>query len=147
MVTVCSRINAIVLLHLTIPAALFAQTTGTLDTLSDHLSIRQSLKDKNTINEPAFVTMTIPDEGPTVNVVAVAATAFLKPQAKNPRFNVGVAMQFNQNSAADERQNIFVSAVDLEARGGMDDASTEFFSPRLKANSGYKRNGEKTQMG
>lgn len=113
----------------------------------DHLSIRQSLKDKNTVNEPAFITLTKPDGQRAVNAAAVAASWFLSGEPKNPKFDIAPAMQFNQNSTPDARQNIFVGGVDVEAREGPNDASREFLFARFKGNVGYKRNGEKHTNG
>jgi hypothetical protein len=124
-----------------------AQGGGVLEALQGHLSIRQSLKDKNTINEPALVVLTIPDEGATANQVAAALTALLKSDADSPRFNIGAALQFNQNSAADSRQNVFVGGAEFSLRGGSSDPSAPFFFPRLAGTSGYKRNGEKHTSG
>ena len=127
------------------PSSSYAQSA--VDHLRDHLSIRQSLKDKNTINEPAFVTLTVPDEGDDTNVVAVAASAFLIAEPKNPRFNIGAGFQFNQNSAASERQNLFVAGLNVEARTGGTKDTMPFYFLRAKGNTGFKRNGEKHTRG
>jgi hypothetical protein len=138
-----SQLTFIFVFFALLPVPAMGQNDTALDTLRDHLSIRQSLKDKNTLNEPAFLTVSLPDEGPSVKVVALAATLLLKPESANPRFNVGAAVQFNSNSATDSRQNVFVGATELEARFGTNDSEETFLFPRLRAVTGYKRNGEK----
>ena len=64
----------------------------------------------------------VPDEGDPVNLVAAAVSVFLKSEVKNPKFNLGAAFQFNQNSTPGKRQNQTVAGVDLEGRRGGDTA-------------------------
>lgn len=126
-------------------SAAYAQ--GAVERLEDHLYIGQSLKDKNLIGKPAFVTLSLPDEGDDSNLVAVAASAFLIADPNNPQFNIGAGFQFNQNSAASARQNLFVAALDMTARTGGKDSTKEFIFLRATGHTGFKRNGEKDTRG
>jgi hypothetical protein len=132
---------------LLIAASAWAQSETFFSNLRERVSIRQSLKDKNTINEPAFVTLRVPDEGPDVMVVAAAATVFVKPESANSRFNVGAAVQFNQDSTPSKRQNLFVGGTELEARWGNGNSEEPFYFPRLRGTAGYKQNGDKHSKG
>ena len=121
-----------------------AQPVPSLGKWREHLSIAESLDDLNTINNPAFATLTIPDTGPTENVVAVAISAWAKPE-KDAAFNYSASMQFNQNSASSARQNVFFGGALLQARRGGQIPNSLF--SRLTAKAGYKRNGEKHTEG
>jgi hypothetical protein len=110
----------------------------------DHVWIRQSLKDKNTINEPAFVNVTFPEEGDSARQVAVAGSFLRKAASTDPGFNYGAGLQFTENTAVGERQNLLTVAGEAvwvtAAKPG------DLFS-RIKGTAGFKRNGEKQTKG
>jgi hypothetical protein len=123
------------------PRAAYSQTTF-LDALTSHLTVSQSLTDKNTLDEAAFATVTMPDGEEDHNVVAVAAEWKKVRAEENPKFNWGPSFQFNQNSLASHRQNLFQAVGSIDARTGGKDTDKPFFFYRVHGAGGYKHNGE-----
>lgn len=144
--TIFMRFGALFVASMLVAANASAQDP-LVDQLTNHLIISQSLKDKNVINEPAFATLNIPDTGSNTNNVAVAVTAVLDGIDKNPKFNIGAASQFNQNSTQDNRQNLFQAAAKIVARTGPAVVSLPFYFVRVQATAGYKHDGEKHSNG
>jgi hypothetical protein len=114
--------------------------TEVIGWIFDHVSIRQSLKDKNLLNKPAFVQLSIPDEGAATRVVAAAATFDLRPRSEDPDFNVGLTAQFNENTSDTSPQNVFAGGIDTTWLRDLDAGPTPPFS-RLTAAALFKRNG------
>ncbi len=119
-----------------------AQPTGLVGGLNERISITQSLRDKNTANEPAFASVTVPDDGRVESLVAVAARFTRDTDGTNPKFRVGAATQYNYNSALGARQNVFFGGGQVELRTGSKDPGRVFRFTRVKGTGGYKRNGE-----
>jgi hypothetical protein len=114
------------------------------DFLFDHIWIRQSLKDKNTLSEPGFIHLTFPSEGADTREVAFAGSIFRKPASKDPGFNYGFGAQFNENTASGARVNTFVAAGESVWVSAAEPG--DLYS-RIKATAGFKRNGEKHTKG
>ncbi len=120
--------------------------TDILGWFLDHVSIRQSLKDKNFINKAALLQLTLPDEGAKTRLVAAAATFDLYPRSSDPNFNIGLSAQFNENTSESSRQNSFFGGADAVWLRDLDTTSSPRFS-RLTVAGGFKRDGVKQTKG
>jgi hypothetical protein len=109
--------------------------------LLNHVSIRQSLKDKNTIHEPASVYLTFPEEGDATKEINGAISIGLT--GPDPEFSAGLALQFNENTALGRRQNALKAGLDLGWLRSVGPVERPKFFSDLTVIAGFRRNGEK----
>ena len=118
-----------------------AAPTPVADWFLNHVSIRQSLKDRNTINKPASAYLTLPREGDATKEVNGAVSIALTPP--NPEFSAGLGIQFNENTALDSRQNALKVGLDSNWLRSFGPVERPTFFSDLTVLAGYKGNGEK----
>lgn len=121
-----------------------AQSTFT-DFAISRLSIRQSLKDKNTINEPAVAYFTFPRDGEDTREVAAAVTFNLAPAS--PTFDGGIALQYNENTSTDARQNLLVVGTDFGWLTSYGPVERPTWFSDLRIVAGFRRDGERHTKG
>jgi hypothetical protein len=127
------------------PANPEATSTPVADWFLDHVSIRQSLKDRNTINKPATAYLTFPHEGEAAKQVNGAVSiAFARP---NPEFSAGLGIQFNENTMPDSRQNAIKAGLDSNWLRSIGPVERPKLFSDLSVLAGYTQNREKHTEG
>ena len=117
------------------------EATPVADWFLNHVSIRQSLKDRNTINKPATAYLTFPHEGEATKEVNGAVSITFTPP--HPEFSAGLGIQFNENTALDSRQNALKVGLDSNWLRSIGPVERPTFFSDLSVLAGYKRNGER----
>ena len=126
-------------------AAAEPTATPVADWFLNHVAIRRSLKDKNTINQPATAYLTFPKDGDATKEVNGAVSIVLA--RPNPEFSAGLGIQFNENTALDSRQNALKVGLDSNWLRSVGPVERPSFFSDLSIVAGYVRNGEKHTAG
>jgi hypothetical protein len=111
---------------------------GTWERLTKTIEIRQNTNVKKDIAQPAFVTFTNPDEGPTTYQIGVGVLSSLFSRAGS---DVDALVDYQRNTATDSQQDSFKfgatgywRALDLVAEG---------HSPLINSRSNFRHDGVK----